>query len=241
MTAIRGSILTKEMAICHKAAMELELRKTLLQGASELGLSLAPEALDLFVLYHRELLLWNRRINLVSEKSSQEIVTRHFLDSLTVAPWIEHPNGPAIDLGSGAGFPGVPLAIALPQFYVTLVEASRKKSSFLLHIQRTLRLERLSVIRERIEVLYGEKRCSGLFDMVLSRAAFKLPELIRIAAFFLKPGGLLIALKGLDSQGEMAEAEAVLADVGMTRETCRDVSLTFSKHYRKIMTYRRIS
>ena len=219
--------------------MELELRKILLQGASELDLALTPEALDLFVLYHRELLLWNRRINLVSEKSSKEIVTRHFLDSLTAAPWIEHPDGPAIDLGSGAGFPGVPLAIVLPQFYVTLVEASRKKSSFLMHIQRTLRLERVSVIRERIEALYGEKRCSGLFDTVLSRAAFKLPELIRMAAFFLKPGGLLVALKGLDSQEEMNEAESVLADVGMTRVACRDVSLTFSKHYRKIITYRR--
>ena len=165
--------------------------------------------LDLFAVYHRELLLWNRRINLVSEQSSREIVIRHFLDSLTPAPSIDRPDGLLIDLGSGAGFPGIPLRIALPGLQLTLVESSRKKTSFLSHIVRTLRLDGVTVIRERVEALIGEKALAGSFDTVLSRAAFKLPELIRMASFFLKPGGLLIAMKGPDPQEEMAEAETV--------------------------------
>jgi 16S rRNA (guanine527-N7)-methyltransferase len=166
---------------------------TLSEGAAQIGIRLGQTELDLFAAYHRELLLWNRRINLVSEKSSREIIIRHFLDSLTVAPCIERPEGLLIDIGSGAGFPGIPLRIALPGLQLWLVEASRKKTSFLAHIIRILPLEGVTVVRERIEALIGEKACAGRFDTVLSRAAFKLPELVRTASFFLAPGGLLIS------------------------------------------------
>jgi 16S rRNA (guanine527-N7)-methyltransferase len=220
--------------------MEDSLRQNLPLGATEMGLSLDPAALDLFSVYQRELLLWNQRINLVSEKSSREIVIRHFLDSLTAAPWINRPEGLAIDLGSGGGFPGIPLRIALPQLCVALVESSRKKSSFLLHLVRTLRLDQVTVIRERVEALIGEKSCAGSFDTVLSRAAFKLPELIRTASFFLKPGGLLIAMKGSDPQEEMEEAKAMLDGAGMTHADSRDVHLPFTKISRKIIIYQRV-
>jgi 16S rRNA (guanine527-N7)-methyltransferase len=138
--------------------VEKTVLNTLTEGAAQIGIHLGQTELDLFAAYHRELLLWNQRINLVSEKSSQEIVIRHFLDSLTVAPHIDRPDGLLIDIGSGAGFPGIPLAIALPGLQVMLVEASRKKSSFLSHIARTLHLEGVTVIRERVESLIGEKR-----------------------------------------------------------------------------------
>ncbi|MDA8125011.1 MAG: 16S rRNA (guanine(527)-N(7))-methyltransferase RsmG [Deltaproteobacteria bacterium] len=220
--------------------MEDSLRQNLSLGAAEIGLTLDPAALDLFSAYQRELLLWNQRINLVSDKSSREIVIRHFLDSLTVVPWIARPEGMAIDLGSGAGFPGIPLQIALPQLQMTLVESSRKKSSFLQHIVRTLGLSQITVIRERVEALIGEKSCAGSFDTVVSRAAFKLPELIRTAAFFLKPGGLLIAMKGPDPQEEMAEAGAILDGVGMAHAASHDIPSPLEKIARKIVIYQRV-
>jgi len=221
--------------------VEKTLLNTLSEGASAIGIRLGQTELDLFASYERELLLWNRRINLVSEKSSREIVIRHFLDSLTAAPSIVRRDGLLIDLGSGAGFPGIPLRIALPDLRVMLVESSRKKTSFLSHIVRTLALEDVTVVRERIEALIGEKALAGSFDTVLSRAAFKLPQLIRMASFFLKEGGILIAMKGADLAEEMAEAEAVLAVAGMTLAACREVHLPETDSSRKIVTYQRVS
>ncbi len=231
----------RSAALCQKRRMEETWRHTLSEGAAAVGVPLGKEELDLFVLYHRELLLWNRRINLVSEQTSREIVVRHFVDSLTPAPWIEKPDGLLIDIGSGGGFPGIPLRIALPGLQLTLVESSRKKTSFLAHIVRTLHLDNVTIIRERVEALVGEPACAGSFDTVLSRAAFKLPELLRMASFFLKPGGLLIALKGPDPQEEMAEAETVLNTAGMILTTCRDIRLPGTNLSRKIIIYKRLS
>jgi len=227
--------------LCQKGGMEEALLKTLAEGAAAIGVPLGKAELDLFAAYHRELLLWNRRINLVSTSSSREIVVRHFLDSLTPVPWISRPDGLLIDLGSGAGFPGIPLRIALPGLRLWLVESSRKKTSFLSHLVRTLRLEEVTVVRERIEALIGQKACAGRFDTVLSRAAFKLSELVRMASFFLAPGGLLIAMKGADTRQEQEEAEGALATAGMVEAAGGDVSPPGIKISRKIITYRRAS
>ena len=233
LTGVRRSV--------KRGVMEEAWRHTLSEGAAAVGVPLGKEKLDLFAQYHRELLLWNRRINLVSEQTSREIVVRHFVDSLTPAPWIEKPDGLLIDIGSGGGFPGIPLRIALPGLQLTLVESSRKKTSFLAHIVRTLHLDNVTIIRERVEALIGEPACAGSFDTVLSRAAFKLPELLRMASFFLKPGGLLIALKGPDPQEEMAEAETVLNAAGMILAACRELCLPGTNLSRKIIIYKRLS
>ncbi|MBU4120181.1 MAG: 16S rRNA (guanine(527)-N(7))-methyltransferase RsmG [Proteobacteria bacterium] len=221
--------------------MEKTFLHTLSEGAAQIGIRLGKAELDLLAAYHRELLIWNRRINLVSDRSSREIVIRHFIDSLTLAPWISRPDGLLIDIGSGAGFPGIPLRIALPGLQLWLVEASRKKTSFLSHLVRTLRLDQVTVVRERIEALIGEKACAGRFDTVLSRAAFKLPELVRMASFFLAPGGLLIAMKGPDPREELEAAERVLTAAGMAYAASRDVSLPGINLSRKIIIYRRVS
>jgi 16S rRNA (guanine527-N7)-methyltransferase len=214
---------------------------TLSEGAAEIGIHLGPSELGLFALYQRELLLWNRRINLISQATSREIVIRHFVDSLTPAPWIEKPGGLLIDIGTGGGFPGIPLRIVFPNMHLTLVESSRKKTSFLQHLVRTLKLDNVTVIRERVEALIGEPACAGAFDTVVSRAAFKLPELLRMASFFLKPDGFLIALKGPDPQDEMDAAQTVLNATGMILAACRDSRLPVTKLSRKIVIYKRIS
>jgi 16S rRNA (guanine527-N7)-methyltransferase len=181
--------------------MDETLITTLSEGAAAIGIRLGPAELDRFAIYHREILLWNRRINLVSERSAQEIVIRHFLDSLTPAPFLDRPDGALIDLGSGGGFPGIPLRIALPGLQLTLVEASRKKSSFLAHLVRTLRLDGVQVIRERVEELTAGEALAGRYDTLISRAAFKLPDLIRTASIFLKPGGATHRDEGTRSAG----------------------------------------
>lgn len=221
--------------------MDKTLIHALSEGAAAVGVPLGQAEMDLFALYHRELLLWNQRINLVSQATSREIVIRHFVDSLTPAPWIEKREGLLIDIGSGGGFPGIPLRIALPNLHLTLVESSRKKTSFLAHIVRTLCLDNVSIIRERVAALIGETACAGAYDTVISRAVFKLPELLRMASFFLKPEGLLIALKGPAPQEEMDEARAVLNATGMILTACLDSRLPGTNFSRKIIIYKRLS
>ena len=220
--------------------MDETLITTLSEGAAAIGIRLGPAELDRFVTYHREILLWNRRINLVSERSALEIVIRHFLDSLTPAPFLDRPNGALIDLGSGGGFPGIPLRIALPGLHLSLVEASRKKSSFLSHAVRTLRLDGVHVIRKRVEELTAGEALAGRFDTLISRAAFKLPDLIRTASFFLKPGGQLIAMKGPDPQEEMEETERISEAAGMVFTACRAVRPPGADSLRKIIIYNRV-
>jgi 16S rRNA (guanine527-N7)-methyltransferase len=220
--------------------MDETLIKTLSDGAAAIGVRLGQAELDLFSAYHREILIWNRRINLVSERSSQEIVIRHFLDSLTPVPFLDRPDGALIDLGSGGGFPGIPLRIARSGLQVSLIEASRKKSSFLSHLLRTLRLGGVQVIRERVEELAAGEVLAGRFDTLVSRAAFKLPDLIRTASFFLKPGGQLIAMKGPDPQGEMEETERISEAAGMVFTACRAIRPPGSDSLRKIIIYNRV-
>jgi 16S rRNA (guanine527-N7)-methyltransferase len=213
---------------------------TLARGAAAVGVPLGDEPLRLFARYHQELLLWNRRINLVSEPSAREVALRHFVDSLTPLPWIARSGGHRlIDLGCGGGFPGIPLRIARPDLQLTLVEASRKKASFLSQVVRVLSLDGVTLLQERVETLSTRATFAGRYDTVISRAAFKLPDLIRKAALFLSPGGRLIALKGPSPEAEMAAAEPVLAPAGMVFEACRHVSLPVINLQRNIIIYSR--
>ena len=220
--------------------MDETLMKTLADGAAAIGMPLGPAELDLFAAYHRELLLWNSKFNLVSERSSREIVIRHFIDSLTPAPFLDHREGALIDLGSGGGFPGIPLKIVLPGLQVSLVEASRKKSSFLAHLIRTLGLVGIRAIRARVEEMTADPGCDGRFDTLISRAAFKLPDLIRAASFLLKPGGRLIAMKGPDPQEELAETERLLEAAGMVFGACWDIHPPGAESLKKIIIYNRV-
>ena len=230
----------RSRGLCQKRSMDETQIKTLSEGAAQIGIRLGPGEQALFAAYHRELLLWNRRINLISARSTKEIVIRHFLDSLTPAPFLDKPDGTLIDLGSGGGFPGIPLRIALPGLKVTLVEASRKKSSFLSHILRALVLDGVQVVRERVEILAAGEILAGSFDTLISRASFRLPELLRMASFFLTPGGQLIAMKGQDLRDEMAEAERISAATGIVFTALRDIRPPFTDSSRKIITYNRV-
>lgn len=195
------------------------------QGAKLLDIELDDKQLALFDLYQSELLQWNAKTNLISEKTAGEIVIRHFLDSLTAAKYIipcmnsprpRHVAPPSpvedrggtriVDIGSGGGFPGIPLKIALPSLQLYLLETNRKKVSFLKHIIRTLHLEQTQTLHDRTENIVRENAWRGYFDIVISRASLKLPDLLPLGDYFLAPDGLLITLKGRDITAELEAA-----------------------------------
>jgi len=174
-------------------------------AAKKLGIALNAAQLLQFESYQQALLMWNAKINLISEKSAQEIERRHFLDSLTALQFIAKKTSRIVDIGCGAGFPGIPLKIAAPDLELYLLETNRKKVSFLKHIIRLINLHSTFVLHDRVENSLKNTAWKNFFDILISRAAFKLPEMLSYGAFFLAPGGTLIALKGMDIADEFSQ------------------------------------
>ena len=176
---------------------EPALRDSLETGLPALGLdpALAPPLLDYLALLVR----WNRTYNLTAVRDPQQMVTRHLLDSLALAPHLDGVSSLA-DLGTGAGLPGIPLAIARPGLQVALVESNGKKARFLRQAVRTLGLDNASVHECRAEAL----DLSGQFDAVTARALATLADIVAFGGHLLRPGGRLLALKGARPEDEIA-------------------------------------
>jgi len=174
-------------------------------GAAALGLTLSEEQLARFTGYCALLLEWNAHINLTAITDPAAIVTRHFLDSLTCllalpAEWHERAIT-LLDVGAGAGFPGLALAIALPAWRVTLVEATGKKVRFLEAVIADLGLPNATAVVGRAEEVAHQPAYRGRFDMVTARALAALPTLLEYCAPFARVGGYVVAPK----KGELAE------------------------------------
>jgi len=181
-------------------------RELLEAGALALGVRLDPTALDRFTRYLEELERWSASINLTALRRPADIVRDGFLDSLACDPLVPPETRRAIDIGSGAGFPAIPLAIARPALPFTLVEATRKKVTFLRHVARTLGLDRVQALHERAERLAREPAQAGAYDLALARAAAPLLEQAALVRPFLAAGGLFLAQVSALPGGEAVRA-----------------------------------
>lgn len=170
--------------------------------ALELGISLSDRMLGQLERYQQELIDWNERVNLTSITSPDEIQRRHFLDSLScLAGAPEHfrrAGCSIVDVGSGAGFPGLPLKIALPHVQLTLLETRGKRAAFLTHILDEIGIEGAVVIRERAEVLGQEPSHRERYDVALARALGPLPLVAELCMPLLRLGGQCIASRRED-------------------------------------------
>jgi 16S rRNA (guanine527-N7)-methyltransferase len=185
---------------------DLEARRRLHAGARALGVALDEHALDALQTYLEELVAWNRRLNLVGEHDATSIIDRHLVDSLAAATVLARlgPDARIADLGSGAGLPGIPLAIALRPREVALVEPRQKRASFLRAAVRKLPDLRLRVVDRRAEDLASSE--PGGFRAVVSRAALPEDELLAVAARLLSPGGLVVAYRGPEPPAHVASS-----------------------------------
>ena len=209
-------------------------------AAAEVGVVLTESALSRFERYAAEIRFWNRKVNLVSLKTPFDLPIKHFVDSLTAVPCIDVPGGSLLDIGTGAGFPGIPIKIALESLRVELLEATGKKVSFLKNVIRKLDLRDIGVIHRRVEDLMQEGTLEGSFDTVISRASFKLPLLIRMGGHFLRAGGILIAMKGRPGEEEVREAAEACSRDRLEFLDARDLRLPVTGDPRKIFRFRKI-
>ena len=175
--------------------METPNRDLLIEGAKAFGIDLDVKAFEAFELYLKELLKWNQKINLTAIRSEKGILLKHFLDSLSVYPYLPKHSS-ILDIGSGAGFPGIPLKIIQPSFEVTLIDSVRKKVDFQRHILRILGLKETEAIHGRVQDRGILQRLRGRFDITLSRAFSDLGTFLFLSFPFLKQAGTAIAMKG---------------------------------------------
>lgn len=177
--------------------------QTLTAGLAERKIPRTERSLSLFKTYHRLLLEWNQRVNLISKKDEYRIVSRHFLDSLN--PLTVMTLGPGLDVldaGSGAGFPGLPLKIVRPDLKVSLVESRRPRYLFLLKLVGELGLRDVLVFHARIESLGEAHEMFECFDLILNRAVAPLSQLMGWEFPLLKPGGRMVCWKGPEAVQE---------------------------------------
>jgi 16S rRNA (guanine527-N7)-methyltransferase len=220
-----------------------DVGEVLLKGAKELGVNLTPIQKKQFFLYLELLLQWNRKINLTASKEAREIVIKHFLDSLTCRNLIaSHPGSgrslgeqKAIDLGSGAGFPGVPLKIVLPSLKLTLLDSLKKRTRFLRCLCQNLALEDTEIIAGRAEDWGGNREFREKFDLALSRAVARLNVLVELGLPFLRLGGTFLAQKGPRVEGEAEEASKALGLLGGRIKEIRKVKLPFLNQTRSLV------
>lgn len=202
----------------------MELLKT---GAREWGLELTPEQIEVFELYYRQLIAWNESVNLTSITDYEEVQVKHFLDSLSclqvLTPFA--PQTRCIDIGAGAGFPGLPLKIVRPQMRLTLLEATGKKVLFLEHIVGELGLREVEIVKGRAEELGRQSAHREGYAVAMARAVAQLPVLLEYALPLLKVGGIFVAQKGVDIEDEVEAAQSAMKILGGRMKEVRPVHL----------------
>ena len=204
-------------------------RELLITGAHGLGLDLTSEQVNSLFLFLTELSKWNRKINLTAIRNERDMIIKHVIDSLSYIKGFNPSLGlRLIDLGSGAGFPAIPMKIILPDISVTLVESVKKKAAFLRHIVRTLALTGVEIVDKRAEELSESHQAA--YDVVTARAFSKMNQALSTGEPFLKPGKHAVLSRGPEETISGQE----LAGVGFVLKNRLELTLPHSDYRRVI-------
>lgn len=212
----------------QRSAVPPDVPTLLTAGASALGFALPQILLPAFTLYLQELKAWNEKINLTAITDDEEIVVKHFLDSLACTLALDQPaTGRLLDVGSGAGFPGLPLKLLHPQLEVILLEPSQKKTAFLRHMIGSFTLDRATAVSKRVEDYSQDPTRTGSFRYIVTRAV-KVGELLPAFKSLLAADGRIILCRS-----QALESETPLNGLQMKQE----IAYTLPRgHGRRVLT-----
>ncbi len=211
-------------------------KEVLVRGAAELGIELSAADLGRFYRFAAELKKWSKKINLTAIHSDEEIAIKHFIDSLTLLRVVGR-KGHLLDIGSGGGFPAIPLKIACHALHVTSVDAVEKKIIFQRHVARLLGLHDFETLHARGEELAVHH--SGRFDWAVSRAFSDIPTFVRITLPLVKERGTLIAMKGKGGMDEVAAARSALHAMEVVVTELDEFRLPISGDIRSLVVMKR--
>lgn len=219
------------------------------QGCRQLGIPLTPMQLEQFASYYRELVLWNARFNLTGITDLQEVQTKHFLDSLISLPLIAeelgrdlpltHPSL-CLDVGSGAGLPGIPLKLISPQLHWTLLDGTGKKVTFLRHIVEQLSLQAVNVVQGRAEELGRSQQHRAHYDLVTARAVAPLNILVEYLLPLVKQQGIAMIYKGSSAPEEFMTARKAIQILGGDTIRMAPVQVPFLNEQRFILLIQKV-
>ena len=221
--------------------MSDRMRQALKSGAGEYGLELTEQTLEKFEIYYSFLVEKNKVMNLTAITQEEQVASLHFLDSLALTEICDFTNAKIIDIGSGAGFPGLPVAMAAPGAELTLLDAQRKRIDFLTELCEKIGMNRVKCIHGRGEEEATKREMREKFDYAFARAVARLNVLSELCIPFVKVGGAFVAMKGRDSEEEIAESKKAIKLLGGKIEKVWDYSIPGTDVVHRAVVIRKIS
>ncbi len=201
-----------------------------------IGISLTSEQLNQFERYYQLLIEWNQKMNLTAITERNEVYEKHFFDSLTPIRFFSlHDVHSLIDVGSGAGFPGIPIKICFPHFHLTILDSLNKRITFLDQVVENLKLTDVSLIHGRAEEAARRTDLREQFDVATARAVAKLPTLAEYCMPFIKEGGTFFAMKGAQVEEEVKSSQKAVKSLGGKILEVQSLLLPFEKSERNIV------
>ncbi|SHN69628.1 16S rRNA (guanine(527)-N(7))-methyltransferase RsmG [Desulfitobacterium chlororespirans] len=204
-----------------------------------LNIELSADQLEKFSIYADRLVEWNEKVNLTSITELEEIILKHFVDSLTLVSLVR--GNKLADIGTGAGFPGIPLKILLPELEIYLVDSLAKRLDFLESVIKELKLAKVKTVHARAEDFARDSHYRETFDCVTSRAVARLPVLLEYAVPLLKKGGYFLAAKGSKAQEEAMESQKALTVLGAEIKEIKFFNLGAEAEHRAIILVEKTS
>lgn len=217
----------------------MNFSRILLHGCRQLEVAISDEAVVRLEIFYQELVKWNRKMNLVAQAPEQEIIESHFLDSLTLLAILDaNAERSLLDVGTGAGFPGLVVKACRPDLKLTLVEPRNKRVSFLRHIVRTLRLDQIDILAKRLEPEFNAEN-DKKHPLITSRAVSQIHEFLDLVADHCPSGGMVVCMKGPKAQEEISlwQEKAPASPFVLTGRVQK--ILPYSKSIRNLILFQR--